>query len=76
MKDCIFCGIVREEISSYTIYKDEITTAFLDINPVALGHTIVISNKHFNRLDTVNDEEVMKGLMNCTNIGIKFTHYF
>ncbi|MGJ9458977.1 HIT domain-containing protein [Oceanobacillus sp. CF4.6] len=65
MEDCIFCGIVREEISLYTIYKDEIATAFLDINPVALGHTLVIPNKHFNRLDTVNDEEVMKRLMNA-----------
>ena len=65
MENCIFCGIVKEELSSYTFYKDEIATAFLDINPVALGHTLVIPNKHFNRLDTINDEEVMKGLMNA-----------
>lgn len=64
MEDFIFCGIVRDEIPSYTIYKEELVTAFLDINPVALGHTLVIPNKHFDRLDTINDEGVMKGLMN------------
>ena len=65
MENCIFCGIVRGELSSYTIFKDEIVTAFLDINPVALGHILVIPNKHFTRLDTINDEEIMKGLMNA-----------
>ncbi len=65
MENCIFCGIVRGEISSYTVFKDEIATAFLDINPVALGHILVIPNKHFDRLDTINDEEIMKGLMNA-----------
>lgn len=65
MGNCIFCGIVRGEISSYTIFKDEIATAFLDINPVALGHILVIPNKHFDRLDTINDEKIMKGLMNA-----------
>lgn len=64
MDNCIFCKIVREEIPSYTIYKDELATAFLDINPVALGHTLVIPNKHFDRLDNINDVEVMQGLMN------------
>lgn len=64
MENCIFCGIVRGDISSYTIYKSEMATAFLDINPVTMGHTIVIPNKHFERLETINDEKVLKGLMN------------
>lgn len=63
MKNCIFCRIVRGEASSYTIYKNEIATAFLDINPMTTGHVLVIPNKHFNRLDSINDEEIMKGLM-------------
>ncbi len=65
MEDCIFCRIIKEEIPSYTIYKDEVVTAFLDVNPVASGHTLIVPNKHFDRLDTINDEEVMKGLMNA-----------
>ena len=32
---------------------------------MAIGHILVIPNKHFTRLDTINDEEIMKGLMNA-----------
>ena len=65
MDTCIFCEIAKGERFSYTIFQDETATAFLDINPVAAGHTLVIPNKHFNRLDSMNDEEIMKGLMNA-----------
>ena len=65
MEQCIFCGIVKKEKSAYIIYEDEIVTAFLDINPIALGHTLVIPNKHFARLDAINDEKVMQGLMSA-----------
>ena len=71
MKNCIFCKIVNEELPAYVLFKDEQVTAFLDINPVALGHTLVIPNKHSNRLDHINDEEIMKGLMNAL---IKVSH--
>lgn len=63
MNNCIFCKIANGEAPSYTIYQDEVATAFLDINPVTLGHIVVIPNKHFNRLDSINDEDVMKGVM-------------
>ena len=53
--DCIFCKIIKGEIPSYKIYEDEYTYAFLDINPVSEGHTIVIPKKHVvNILDADN----------------------
>lgn len=39
---CVFCKIVRGELPSYKVYEDEKTLAFLDINPVNPGHTLVI----------------------------------
>ena len=45
-KDCIFCKIVRGEIPSYKVYEDDETYAFLDINPTAPGHTLVIPKQH------------------------------
>ncbi|HVM73949.1 MAG TPA: HIT family protein [Candidatus Paceibacterota bacterium] len=42
MNDCIFCKIVRGDIPSYKIYETDETLAFLDIHPVARGHTLVI----------------------------------
>lgn len=42
MSDTIFTKIIRGEIASYKIYEDDKTYAFLDINPVQPGHTLVI----------------------------------
>ena len=43
---CIFCKIIEGEAPSYKIYEDEDTLAFLDINPVADGHVLVIPKHH------------------------------
>jgi histidine triad (HIT) family protein len=47
MEDCIFCKIVRGEIPAYKVYEDKDFLAFLDINPLNPGHTLVIPKKHY-----------------------------
>jgi len=47
MKDCIFCEIVRGEIPSSKVFENEKVLAFLDINPVSKGHTLVIPKAHY-----------------------------
>lgn len=42
MSETLFTKIINGEIPSYKVYEDELTYAFLDINPVAPGHTLVI----------------------------------
>ena len=42
----IFCKIVNGEIPSYTIYEDDIVKVFLDVNPDANGHLLIIPKKH------------------------------
>ena len=42
MSDCIFCKIISKEIPSEIVYEDANTLAFLDINPINAGHTLVI----------------------------------
>jgi histidine triad (HIT) family protein len=44
--DCIFCKIIVGEIPSYSIRETEHTYAFLDINPVHPGHTLVVPKEH------------------------------
>lgn len=46
MQDCIFCKIVAGEIPSHKVYEDDSVLAFLDINPVNPGHTMVIPKEH------------------------------
>ena len=48
--DCIFCRMVAGQIPVTKIYEDEIILAFLDINPVSDGHTLVVPREHFDRL--------------------------
>ena len=60
--DCIFCKIIKGEIPSNKIYENQNTYAFLDINPVNHGHTLVIPKKHYiNIFDT--PEETLKQLI-------------
>ncbi len=44
--DCLFCKIANGKIPSEKIYEDEASFAFLDIDPMAPGHTIVVPRVH------------------------------
>lgn len=46
MEDCLFCKIIAGAIPAHTVYEDEHTVAFLDINPVNHGHTLVVPKTH------------------------------
>ncbi len=50
MDDCIFCKIVKGEIPCYKIYEDDKVLAFLDINPLSKGHTLVLPKEHFKNI--------------------------
>jgi histidine triad (HIT) family protein len=53
----IFTRIVNGEIPSYKIAEDENYYAFLDINPLAEGHTLVIPRKETDYIFDIGDEE-------------------
>lgn len=52
----IFSKIVKGEIPSYKIIEDENFYAFLDIFPLAKGHTLVIPKKEVDYLFDLDDE--------------------
>lgn len=60
MEDCIFCKIVKKEIPSHVVYEDENSMAFLDANPVNVGHTLLIPKKHFETMDKMGKEDFDK----------------
>ncbi len=51
----IFTKIVEGQIPSYKIYEDEKFYAFLDINPMAKGHTLVIPKQEIDYLFDIDD---------------------
>lgn len=46
MADCLFCKIAAGEIPSTKVYEDEWVYAFLDIDPQAPFHAIIIPKEH------------------------------
>ena len=53
----IFSQIVVGDIPARVVYEDETTFAFLDANPLAPGHTLVIPKAEYERLNDVPDGE-------------------
>jgi len=65
MSECIFCKIVKGKLPCFKVYEDENVFAFLDINPVNKGHTLIIPKKHSETiLDT--DDNILKKLIVVT----------
>ncbi len=58
----IFTKIIKGEIPSYKVAEDENFYAFLDINPNAKGHTLVVPKKEVDKIFDL-DEETYKELM-------------
>ena len=52
----IFTKIIKGEIPAYKIAEDENYLAFLDISPVARGHTLVIPKKEVDYLFDLDDQ--------------------
>lgn len=79
----IFSRIVAGEIPSYKVAEDDKHYAFLDISPVAPGHTLVIPKKEVDYLFDLADDEyeslqlfakrvaaAMKSALPCKRIGV------
>src|SRR3989344_8810607 len=47
MENCIFCKIVAGDIPAEKTYEDSDFVAFLDVNPKAPGHTLLIPKNHY-----------------------------
>lgn len=54
----IFSKIVAGEIPSYKVAEDDKFYAFLDINPLVKGHTLVVPKKEVDYIYDLSDEEL------------------
>ncbi len=79
----LFSKIIAGEIPSYKIAEDEHFFAFLDINPVQPGHTLVVPKREEDYLFDLSDEELgglmtfakkvargIKGATGCRKVGV------
>jgi len=56
MAETIFSKIARGEIPCHKVYEDDLVLAFLDVNPLSVGHTLVIPKEPAETLDQMSDE--------------------
>lgn len=63
----LFSKIIQGEIPSYKVYEDEHVYAFLDINPMQKGHTLVVPKKEVDYLFDLDTEEYLL-LMETTKL--------
>ena len=69
MNNCLFCKIVKEEITAEKIYENNKVLAFKDINPQAPEHFLVITKKHFSSINDIEDENLI-GMLNIVAVKI------
>lgn len=56
MAESIFSKIIAGEIPCHKVYEDDLVLAFLDVNPLSQGHTLIIPKEPAATLDTLSDE--------------------
>jgi histidine triad (HIT) family protein len=79
----IFSKIIQGEIPSYKIAEDENFLAFLDINPLSIGHTLVIPKTPIDYIFDIDDTQLaammifskkvakaIKKTISCKKVGI------
>ena len=80
----VFSQIARHEIPAHIVAEDEQHLAFLDINPLVMGHVLVIPKKEIDYIYDLEDDELgalhvfakkvaksLKLAIPCLRIGIR-----
>ncbi len=53
---CRFCGIIAGTEPALLVFSDELSVAFLDYRPLALGHVLLVPTGHYATLEALPDE--------------------
>ena len=72
----IFSKIAAGEIPSYKCAEDENFYAFLDINPVAKGHTLVIPRREIDYIFDMEDDELAAFQMFAKKVALAIKRVF
>jgi histidine triad (HIT) family protein len=55
MADCIFCKIAAGGVNAKVVHEDDDTLAFVDLNPQAPTHILIIPKRHVDRLTAAQE---------------------
>ena len=57
-EDCIFCSILAGDLPAEQVDEDDLTVAFMDINPWTRGHAVVIPREHSRNLYEIDERNL------------------
>lgn len=69
MVDSIFTKIIKGEIPAHKIYEDDLTFAFLDINPKVPGHTLVVPKRQVEFVWDLEDSDYQALMLTAKKVG-------
>lgn len=67
----IFKRIIDKEIPAFVVEEDEFHLAFLDVNPLKEGHTLVIPKKEVDYIFDIQDQDLENLILFAKKVAIK-----
>jgi histidine triad (HIT) family protein len=58
MENCIFCQIIGRRVRAETVYEDDRVLAFVAVNPVSIGHALIVPRTHCENLVDITVESL------------------
>ena len=65
---CLFCDIINNEVPVFNVWEDDDFLAFLDINPINSGHTLLIPKVHIEDVFNMSDNYFRKLFLTAKKI--------
>jgi histidine triad (HIT) family protein len=69
--ECLFCDIINGKKPAFFIHKDKRHVVFLDKYPIDVGHSLLITRKHYQKITDMPDDEVGELFSKVPNIAKK-----
>ncbi|MGB3259651.1 HIT family protein [Paenisporosarcina sp.] len=73
---CIFCRIIKGELPARVVKETEEAIAFLDIDPIQIGHVLVLPKRHVTDLTEMTREENMVVMSVCQDVMYSIRKYY
>ncbi|HEX7215673.1 MAG TPA: HIT family protein [Methylomirabilota bacterium] len=70
MTDCVFCKLRDGQIPSMKIFEDDMTIAFMDINPINSGHCLIITKAHAANLYEADVTDLQAAMATAQRVAV------
>ncbi len=67
----IFSKIINGEIPCYKVAENDKFFAFLDINPVQKGHTLVVPKEEIDYIFDIDDDDIQEMMLFAKQVAVK-----